>query len=154
MTEDDSQSDSSSSNGGVMPSAVFDISRRGLNALAVSPDGTRLATAARDGVVRIHELTTGALLSGFRVRLPFPYHPSFSSLGPVGLLRSNRPIGPHQLAICSDGTRVYEYISKHSMLCAMVGLRLMSCEGPVQEGDALRGSAGLLWQPDMLCVEC
>lgn len=67
--EDDSQSDPGSSVGGPMPAAVFDISRKGLNALAVSPDGTRLATAARDGVVRIHELTTGALLSGFRVSL-------------------------------------------------------------------------------------
>ena len=69
MAEDDSQSESGSSHGGAMPSAVFEISRRGLNALAVSPDGTRLATAARDGIVRIHELTTGALLSGFRVCL-------------------------------------------------------------------------------------
>lgn len=75
MTEDDSQSDSGGSNGSALPSAVFDISRRGLSALAVSPDGTRLATAARDGIVRIHELSTGALLSGFRVRLSFSYWP-------------------------------------------------------------------------------
>ena len=68
-----------------MPSAVFDISRKGLNALAVAPDGTRLATAARDGIVRIHELTTGALLSGFRVRLSFPCRPSLRSLDAVGL---------------------------------------------------------------------
>ncbi len=74
MAEDDGQSEFGSSNGGAMPSAAFDISRRGLNALAVSPDGTRLATAARDGIVRIHELTTGALLSGFRVRLISMYH--------------------------------------------------------------------------------
>ena len=72
MMEDDNPSDAGSSNGGTMPAAVFDISRKGLNALAVSPDGTRLATAARDGVVRIHELTTGALLSGFRVPFTFP----------------------------------------------------------------------------------
>ena len=67
MMEDD-QSESGSSSGGRMPMAVFDISRKGLNALAVSPDGTRLATAARDGVVRIHDLTNGALLASFRVR--------------------------------------------------------------------------------------
>ena len=67
MTEDERQSESGSNNGGVMPAAVFDISRKGLNALAVSPDGTRLATAARDGTVRIHDLTNGALLAGFRV---------------------------------------------------------------------------------------
>ena len=53
---------------GRMPMSVFDISRKGLNALAVAPDGTRLATAARDGVVRIHDLTNGALLAIFRVR--------------------------------------------------------------------------------------
>jgi WD40 repeat protein len=53
---------------GRMPMSVFDISRKGLNALAVAPDGTRLATAARDGVVRIHDLTNGALLASFRVR--------------------------------------------------------------------------------------
>lgn len=74
MAEDDSQSESGGSSGGAMPSAVFDISRRGLNALAVSPDGTRLATAARDGIVRIHDLTSGALLSGFRVRLASTHH--------------------------------------------------------------------------------
>ena len=53
---------------GRMPMSVFDISRKGLNALAVAPDGTRLATAARDGVVRIHDLTNGASLASFRVR--------------------------------------------------------------------------------------
>ena len=79
MTEEDGQSDSGSSNGGALPSAVFDISRRGLNALAVSPDGTRLATAARDGIVRIHELSTGALLSGFRVRLSFSFGQNLAS---------------------------------------------------------------------------
>jgi len=67
MTEDERQSESGSNNRGVMPAAVFDITRKGLNALAVSPDGTRLATAARDGTVRIHDLTNGALLAGFRV---------------------------------------------------------------------------------------
>ena len=67
MMEDD-QSESGSSSAGRMPMSVFDISRKGLNALAVSPDGTRLATAARDGVVRIHDLTNGALLASFRVR--------------------------------------------------------------------------------------
>ena len=67
MMEDD-QCESGSSSAGRMPMSIFDISRKGLNALAVSPDGTRLATAARDGVVRIHDLTNGALLASFRVR--------------------------------------------------------------------------------------
>ena len=70
MMDDDSQSDSGSGSSGRMPAAVFDVSRKGLNALAVSPDGSMLATAARDGCVRIHDLTTSVMLAAFRVRNP------------------------------------------------------------------------------------
>jgi WD40 repeat protein len=69
MMEDD-QNELGSSSTSRMPMSIFDISRKGLNGLAVSPDGTRLATAARDGVVRIHDLTNGALVATFRVRIP------------------------------------------------------------------------------------
>lgn len=74
MADDDSQGESGGSAQNRMPAAAYEVSRKGLNAFAVSPDGSRLATAARDGTVRIHELTSGAMLAGFRVRLPLSCH--------------------------------------------------------------------------------
>ncbi len=60
----------SAKNGGsAAPVSSLTACSRGLNAMALSPDGTRVATAGRDGVVRVHDLVTGALLTGFRVRL-------------------------------------------------------------------------------------
>ena len=81
MMDDDSQSERGSGSSGRMPAAVFEVSRKGLNALAVSPDGSMLATAARDGCVRIHDLTTGAVLAAFRVNssAPLPYGTSLLS---------------------------------------------------------------------------
>ena len=70
MMDDDSKGDPGSGSSGRMPAAVLDVSRKGMNALAVSPDGSMLATAARDGCVRIHDLTTSAMLAAFRVQSP------------------------------------------------------------------------------------
>lgn len=58
-------------NGNLAPVATLIASPKGLNAMALSPDGSRIATAGRDGVVRVHDLGNGALLTGFRVRAPY-----------------------------------------------------------------------------------
>ena len=65
MMDDDSQSEAGSGSSGRMPAAVFEASQKGLNALAVSPDGSMLATAARDGCVRIHRRRAGSLPGAF-----------------------------------------------------------------------------------------
>ncbi len=49
------------------PALAFLAAKRGMTALAVAPDGTRVANAGRDGVLRVHDLTTGALITGFKV---------------------------------------------------------------------------------------
>jgi hypothetical protein len=66
------------------PISSLNACSRGLNAMAISPDGSRVATAGRDGVLRVHDLVTGALLTGFRVRFPLPSptrHPACPSMG-------------------------------------------------------------------------
>ena len=83
MMDDDSQSEAGSGSSGRMPAAVFEASRKGLNALAVSPDGSMLATATRDGCVRIHDLTTGAVLTAFRVHSSAPLPYDISLLSPL-----------------------------------------------------------------------
>ena len=55
-------------NGARAPLQSLAICDRGLNAMALSPDGLKAATAARDGVVRVHDLASGTLLTGWRVR--------------------------------------------------------------------------------------
>lgn len=50
-----------------MPSTSISCNGQAINALALSPDGTKVATAARDGIMRVHELSTGILLMGFKV---------------------------------------------------------------------------------------
>lgn len=49
------------------PALAFLAAKRGMTALAVAPDGTRVASAGRDGVLRVHDLTSGALMTGFKV---------------------------------------------------------------------------------------
>jgi WD40 repeat protein len=67
---------SGGSHGGARaPLQTLAICDRGLNAAALSPDGSRLATCARDGVVRVHDLASGMLLTGYRVSPPLPCHP-------------------------------------------------------------------------------
>lgn len=43
------------------------MSKEGLYALAVSPDGKHLATGSRDGITRVFELATAQLSGGFKV---------------------------------------------------------------------------------------
>lgn len=54
-------------NGSLAPVATLQACPRGLNAMALSEDGTRIATAGRDGIVRVHDMGNGGLLTGFRV---------------------------------------------------------------------------------------
>ena len=58
-----------SGNGQRAPASSLVACAQGLNDAALSPDGGRLASAGRDGVVRVHDLASGALLTGFRVRI-------------------------------------------------------------------------------------
>ncbi|EIE24697.1 WD40 repeat-like protein [Coccomyxa subellipsoidea C-169] len=57
---------SARTNGNLAPVSTLNACQKGLNAMALSPDGSRIATAGRDSVVRVHDLGTGALLTGFR----------------------------------------------------------------------------------------
>ena len=50
---------------GRAPALAIHAASRGITALAVAPDGMRVATAGRDGVLRVHDLATGALITGF-----------------------------------------------------------------------------------------
>lgn len=58
-----------SNNGSASAVSSLNACSKGVNAMALSPDGTRVATAGRDGVLRVHDLVTGTLLTGFRVCL-------------------------------------------------------------------------------------
>ncbi|KAK9819570.1 hypothetical protein WJX81_001337 [Elliptochloris bilobata] len=51
---------------GRAPVLAIHAASRGITALAVSPDGMRVATAGRDGVLRVHDLASGALITGFK----------------------------------------------------------------------------------------
>lgn len=50
------------------PALTIHAAKRGISGLAVSPDGMRVASAGRDGVLRVHDLATGALVTGFKAR--------------------------------------------------------------------------------------
>ena len=50
------------------PSLTIAVSPRGLTGMAVSPDGTQVAATSKDGVLHIHNINTGALVAGFKVR--------------------------------------------------------------------------------------
>ena len=48
------------------PATPLHASREGLYAMAVSPDGKHLATASKDGVTRVFDLSTAQLSGGFK----------------------------------------------------------------------------------------
>ena len=50
------------------PATPLYVSNEGLYAMAVSPDGKHLATASKDGVARVFDLSTAQLSGGFKVR--------------------------------------------------------------------------------------
>ena len=52
---------------GRAPALAIHAASRGITALAIAPDGMRVATAGRDGVLRVHDLASGALITGFKV---------------------------------------------------------------------------------------
>ncbi len=49
------------------PATPLYVSKEGLYAMAVSPDGKHLATASKDGITRVFELATAQLSGGFKV---------------------------------------------------------------------------------------
>ena len=49
------------------PATPLYVSNEGLYAMAVSPDGKHLATASKDGITRVFELSTAQLCGGFKV---------------------------------------------------------------------------------------
>ncbi len=49
------------------PATPLYVSKEGLYAMAVSPDGKHLATASKDGTTRVFELATAQLSGGFKV---------------------------------------------------------------------------------------
>ena len=59
---------------GRMPILTIGTSARGVTSMAVSPDGMKVASTGKDGVLRIHELRTGVLLMGFKVQI-YVYSP-------------------------------------------------------------------------------
>ena len=54
------------------PAMAIQASGSGLTDAVPSPDGAHVASTARDGVLRVHDLATGALLAGFKVGLGSP----------------------------------------------------------------------------------
>ena len=46
---------------------------RGLTSMAISHDGGKVAITGRDGILRIHDLSSGILLTGFKVRTYLEY---------------------------------------------------------------------------------
>ncbi|BDA42613.1 probable catabolite repression protein creC [Coccomyxa sp. Obi] len=68
-------------NGNLAPVSTLIACQKGLNAMALSPDGSRIATAGRDGVVRVHDLGNGALLTGFRTYYGNPLSCTWSNDG-------------------------------------------------------------------------
>ena len=50
------------------PAVTIHASNSALTDVVPSPDGARIASTARDGVLRLHDLNSGALIAGFKVR--------------------------------------------------------------------------------------
>ena len=51
------------------PVSTFTVNGGGINDMALSPDGTRLAVACHDGALRVLDMATGTVVGGFQVRL-------------------------------------------------------------------------------------
>lgn len=50
------------------PSLAIQACQGGLTSMAVSPDGTKIATTSKEGILYVHDLNTGALITGFKVQ--------------------------------------------------------------------------------------
>ena len=62
-----SRSSTPKAGAGRSPALAIHASATALTDADPTPDGTRVASTARDGVLRVHDLNTGALLAGFKV---------------------------------------------------------------------------------------
>jgi hypothetical protein len=51
------------------PALTIQLPGQELNSMSVSPDGTKLASATKGGVLFVHDSSTGQLLGGFKVGL-------------------------------------------------------------------------------------
>ena len=53
------------------PALTIPLPGQELNSMGVSPDGTKLASTSKSGILFVHDSTTGQLLGGFKVALSF-----------------------------------------------------------------------------------
>ena len=51
------------------PTLTFSVSQKELRSASVSPDGSKIASTTKDGVLYVHNLSTGQLIGGFKVCL-------------------------------------------------------------------------------------
>ncbi len=49
------------------PTLTINVPGGGVNAIAASPDGSKLAAVSRDGVLRVYDIATSQLVTGFKV---------------------------------------------------------------------------------------
>lgn len=58
---------SKAGNSAPKPALTINVCSAGLTSMAVSPDGTKIASTSKAGVLYVHNLSTGILITGFKV---------------------------------------------------------------------------------------